>query len=675
DVSLPTDNDSPTLTLSIDLASISENGGVATGTVTRNTPAVGDLVVTLSSDDTGEATVPATVTILNGQTSAEFTITGVDDAIADGTQTVNISASAGGFTGGSDSVDVTDDDVVMRTLTVTILNDAIGENGGTSQVTVTRDEPDVTAPLDVMLLSSDSGEAMVPAMVQIPANQTSVTFTVTGVDDSIVDGPQVITITASAAGFTDGSDTVEVIDNDGGDLPALAYDFVRTEQAAADGYIPVLLGNEYSTGQGYGWMPGVFEAYDSGAFSADAVHRDYHFLRTGSRTFRVDLANGLYEVVVSTGSAIHRFHEIGVFMNGTQVDQFTTEIGELVDKTYLVSVTNGVLELAIARQGGTIVGIGGLVIRQATSNPVVMTSDDAAYFPVGGSGIAIDPGLTVMDANDVTLAGATVTVSSGFVPGEDQLLFTNQSGITGTYDALNGVLTLSGVATVVEYEAALRGVEYLNTSGTPTIQDRTLTFEVSDGIGTGAADRLLQIIQPATQAAITFDFGTARSAVAMGPGVQGVLPDDNYTSGRGYGWTDLASGGFMESYDAITPDDLLRDYQFFRSGTRTFRADLANGIYDVTVNIGSTVHRFVKIGVLLDGVPVDQVTTEVGQFFVKTYRVSVVNGQFSLTLARNGGTIAAINGLTITPAAPPVLPQMIPTALQKDILKHDSLLD
>ena len=71
------------------------------------------LVVDLSSDDTGEATVPATVIIAAGQTtSPAFTITAADDAVFDGTQTVTITASvaAGGYTDGNDTLDVTDDD-------------------------------------------------------------------------------------------------------------------------------------------------------------------------------------------------------------------------------------------------------------------------------------------------------------------------------------------------------------------------------------------------------------------------------------------------------------------------------------------------------------------------------------------------------------------------------------
>ncbi|MCR9199590.1 MAG: lamin tail domain-containing protein, partial [Planctomycetaceae bacterium] len=98
------------ITVTITEASVSENGGTSAGTVTIPSAAAGDLVITLASDDTSEATVPTSVTIADGQTSASFTVTAVDDALLDGTQTVTVTASATGFTSGDDSLDITDDE-------------------------------------------------------------------------------------------------------------------------------------------------------------------------------------------------------------------------------------------------------------------------------------------------------------------------------------------------------------------------------------------------------------------------------------------------------------------------------------------------------------------------------------------------------------------------------------
>ncbi|WP_417606260.1 choice-of-anchor D domain-containing protein [Primorskyibacter flagellatus] len=102
----------PELTLTIDQSSISENGGTATGTVTRDGATTDALIVTLGTDDPSETSVPATVTILAGNSSATFSVQGVDDAVLDGTQTATLSVSATGYTGDSETLDVTDDDVL-----------------------------------------------------------------------------------------------------------------------------------------------------------------------------------------------------------------------------------------------------------------------------------------------------------------------------------------------------------------------------------------------------------------------------------------------------------------------------------------------------------------------------------------------------------------------------------
>lgn len=206
-----TDDDVAELTLSISPVSINENGGTATGTVTRNTDTSTELIVSLNSNDTSEADVPTTVTIPAGQASATFPIVAVDDAIVDGTQTVTILATATGFVDANDSIDVTDDDIPG--FTVTIAPTTISENGGSATGTVTRNT-DTTAALVVSLTSNDTTEATVPATVTIPAGQASVSFTIDAADDAIVDGTQTATITAGAAGFGDGAATVDVTDDD-----------------------------------------------------------------------------------------------------------------------------------------------------------------------------------------------------------------------------------------------------------------------------------------------------------------------------------------------------------------------------------------------------------------------------------------------------------------------------
>ncbi len=65
----------------------------------------------------------------------------------------------------------------------------------------------------MLLSSSDTTEATVPASVQIPAGQNTTSFGVTAVLDGVVDGSQLVVITASA-GASQATDSVFVDDAD-----------------------------------------------------------------------------------------------------------------------------------------------------------------------------------------------------------------------------------------------------------------------------------------------------------------------------------------------------------------------------------------------------------------------------------------------------------------------------
>jgi hypothetical protein len=259
------DNDTPALALSVSPALFSEAGGdsAAVGTITRNTPLSTAVTVTLSSSDTSAATVPPTVTILAGNSSATFPIAAVDDAVVDGAQSSTIRASAAGFADVTASVSVTDNDVApvptpapdptptptpdptptptpdptptpnpdptptpapVPVLSLSIPQSILDEN---SMSVINR--PAVRGrmarsvasptPLTVRLSSSDTSELRVPSMVIIPASATSAEFVLTPVDDLVADGPQRVVLTASADGYsTRPAVAVTVRDNE---VPAL----------------------------------------------------------------------------------------------------------------------------------------------------------------------------------------------------------------------------------------------------------------------------------------------------------------------------------------------------------------------------------------------------------------------------------------------------------------------
>ncbi|HEY2577799.1 MAG TPA: cadherin-like domain-containing protein [Streptosporangiaceae bacterium] len=103
-------------------------------------------------------------------------------------------------------------------------------------------------------------------------------------------------------------------------------------------------------------------------------------------------------------------------------------------------------------------------------------------YQAGTPPVQVTASLTVSSPDAATLAGATVTISSGLAASEDTLSFTSQNGITGSYDSSTGVLTLTGTASLADYQAALQSVTYSDPNGkTPTTGSRTISFQVNDG--------------------------------------------------------------------------------------------------------------------------------------------------------------------------------------------------
>jgi uncharacterized protein YjiK len=106
-----------TLTMGAVPTSFSESATnpASVGTVSRSGATTGALEVTLSSSDATEATVPATVTIPDGQASANFNIAAVNDTFPDGNKTVTLTATATGANPGLFDLTVQDDGDVLDT--------------------------------------------------------------------------------------------------------------------------------------------------------------------------------------------------------------------------------------------------------------------------------------------------------------------------------------------------------------------------------------------------------------------------------------------------------------------------------------------------------------------------------------------------------------------------------
>lgn len=115
------------------------------------------------------------------------------------------------------------------------------------------------------------------------------------------------------------------------------------------------------------------------------------------------------------------------------------------------------------------------------TTPMITGTGTTLTYDENDGQVPVDPGVTASDNEDLDLASATISIISGFVDTEDALTFTDQLGITGSYDAVNGILTLTGDASIDDYNIALRSVSYLNSSEDPVESIRTVEFIINDG--------------------------------------------------------------------------------------------------------------------------------------------------------------------------------------------------
>jgi VCBS repeat-containing protein len=176
----------------------------------------------------------------------------------------------------------------------------------------------------------------------------------------------------------------------------------------------------------------------------------------------VDAADNVY-VTERGNSRVQKFTSAGVLVGswgsrGSGDGQFGTALGIAVDPSGNIFL-------------GEALGFGGLQER------VQKFTSSALSYVEGAAPLVVDPLVDVADPDGGNLAGATVQITDGFRPGQDVLGFSDQNGIAG---AVSGsTLTLSGSASVADYETALRSVTFASGED-PGGATRTIAFQVSD---------------------------------------------------------------------------------------------------------------------------------------------------------------------------------------------------
>ena len=129
-------------------------------------------------------------------------------------------------------------------------------------------------------------------------------------------------------------------------------------------------------------------------------------------------------------------------------------------------------------------------VKAANANypPVVTIAENTIVEFIEGQGpvIVAGPALQIVDVDNEFLQSATATIKNLALNEPDVLkAITNGTGIVEDYDSVTGTLTLSGEATVSDYQTVLRSVTFDNLSQDPAVdvrKIRNIGFAVNDGI-------------------------------------------------------------------------------------------------------------------------------------------------------------------------------------------------
>ncbi|MHB8777649.1 MAG: NBR1-Ig-like domain-containing protein [Anaerolineales bacterium] len=130
-----------------------------------------------------------------------------------------------------------------------------------------------------------------------------------------------------------------------------------------------------------------------------------------------------------------------------------------------------------------------------------------------------------------------------------------------------------------------------------------------------------------------YDFGTGSSPLE--PAYTRITHTSGYSSGLA-GWTDTIG---LESRDRGAPDKLNRDFVQHSSAARTFKVDLANGVWYISVTMGDNNHLHDDMIVKANGITqLTNVDSAAGVFTVSTFNVTVSGGSLSIEFSDGGGS-------------------------------------
>jgi len=122
-----------------------------------------------------------------------------------------------------------------------------------------------------------------------------------------------------------------------------------------------------------------------------------------------------------------------------------------------------------------------IIIQSTNAAPILINLETSPLVYCKNSpSVPVTSTIRISDPDNFRLTDAKVRISAGYSAGEI-LRFTDQNGITGTWNNTAGILTLSGEAPISSYQEALRSITYENSHAAVRDTNTIVSFTVSDG--------------------------------------------------------------------------------------------------------------------------------------------------------------------------------------------------
>ncbi|MBF0098014.1 MAG: DUF4347 domain-containing protein [Magnetococcales bacterium] len=503
-----------TVTSTITLTPVADTPSVTDASTTPGTQTSSGLVLSRSSNDGSETTYFKITGISNGTLYQNDGSTSISDGSfithAQGQAGLKFTASGGGngaFTlqaATSNSDAGLGGSTVNATITVgtAVANITTDEDTLSGAITVTRGDSSMTW----IKVTSISGGTLYSDAAMTTALQNSDFIAAAGATTNLYFKPSQDSSASGSftvQGATAANDAALLLNTATSTISVTAQNdapvtggfagFSATEQAASayvmsgftlsdvdatdfDGAVLTISQNEYLAGE---WLSIVTEG--SVAYDATTSEVTYNGTLVANASF-VNLTangNGDVEIIFYDTASASIVQDVARHVVYWITDDNPTNYGADPTRTVTISFSDG----GNSGAGGVKSASDGsatLTINPVNDNPILSAGGSLSYTENGAAAV-IDATITLSDVDDTQMSGATVTLSAGLTSG-DTLALVTQNGISGSYDSSSGVLTLTGTATLANYQTALRSVTFASSSDDPTATSstRTLSWQATD---------------------------------------------------------------------------------------------------------------------------------------------------------------------------------------------------